>query len=184
MEKIKVKKQSKRIILRGESFLKRKQAPITFLAKNGRSFPIDATKGEKTIFTAKDLFTAGIDSCFETWGLNKPGKPTKKILAKIYGVNREESLLKTFSSISPDFKKLALEQEQIIDFCANNKILFLKEGVGTLFLTEMNDKFFPVLVIIKSKGLEAILYDGKKNVIYQFISCQNMRIITPDLTIV
>lgn len=182
-EKIRVKTRN---LNRGRSFLLRNQVPITSLVVNGREFPINSTKGEKTISKATDLFTVWIDEKFETSGFNKPGKPTQKILAKIHKINREESLVKTFSSISLDFNKLVLEQEQIIDFCADYPYLFLQEDVGTLFITKADGWFYAVLVVTRKNGLEVMLYNARSNkkAIYEWIHFENLRIITPDLTII
>ena len=185
MEKVKKIVRTKNL-KRGRSFFLRKQTPITSLVENGRSFSINATKGEKTISKATDLFTVWIDERFETSGFNKPGKPTQKILAKIHRINKKESLVKTFSSISLDFNKLVLEQEQIIDFCAGYPSLFLQEDVGTLFITKADGWFYAVLVVTRKNGLEVMLYDARSNkkAIYEWIHFKNLRIITPDLTII
>lgn len=154
---------------------------VSFVDRYERLF-IEPTDGTKTIFKSTELFKAGIDSCFGSCELNKPGLPTEKIFVDLYKVNKEETLLKTFSAINSNFEEISLEQSQIIDFCLSNPDLFLRSGLGTLFLMRMDKNFFPVLVATKPNGLEVLLYNlcYEKNVIYQWIPCKNLRIIVPN----
>lgn len=165
-------------------FRKRKLKEIVSLVKNGQELFVGPTDGTRTIFEATDLFQSGIEECFESCELNKPGEATEKTFVEIYRVNQVESLLKTFQAISSNFEELILGQGQIIDFCLNHQNLFLMKGVGTLFLTKKGRGYSAVLVFIKSNGLEVASYNpySEKNIICEWISCENLRIIVPRLT--
>lgn len=166
-------------------FRKRKLTPIVSLVKNGQELFIGPTDGTKTIIKATDLFKAGIEECFGFCELSKPGEATEETFVEIYRVNQVESLLRTFKTINSNFGELSLGQGQIIDFCLNYPNLFLIKGVGTLFLTKKVCGCAAVLVFIKPNGLEVTSYNpySDKNLICEWISCKNLRIIVPRLTI-
>jgi len=47
-------------------------------------FTIKACSGQRKICNAREVFKSGIDPDFENFGLNKPGKPTVKIVPVAY----------------------------------------------------------------------------------------------------
>jgi hypothetical protein len=62
--------------------------------------------GSKTISNSKDIFKSYIDSDFEDWGLNKPGKKTSEIKTQVHEIVQNVNFNQMFGSLNDDLDKL------------------------------------------------------------------------------
>lgn len=116
---------------------------------------LPATKGTSTIAQATDVFTSYIDSNFKTWGIDKKGRPTKKVNLQV----REMTEDGTFAQIFTDPENMCISQEQIIEFCKNHKEKLSQEWY-TFFLFKVDEKFFVARVLVDDRyGLYASVHE-------------------------
>ncbi len=119
---------------------------------------LDETDATGTLAEAGDTFKAGVDSDFDSWGYNKPGKPAGKMLVKVREQVEDGMLAQIFGSAvgaflkdgaNPDERKRFIEEhreqlrmlcvkndDQVINFVQKFTSKLRKDGYGTFFLRE------------------------------------------------
>jgi hypothetical protein len=123
------------------------------LKKIQTGITIKATKGTETISKSGFCY---IDSDFKNWGCDVPSVKTKKIEVDIYEQEIDGTYQDIFNSFGVPLENLCLTQEQIIDYCQENKD---KINTYTHFLFKVGNEFFVAHVCVYSDGqLNAYVY--------------------------
>lgn len=99
----------------------------------------------------------------------------------IYRVNKKINYEEIFSSISRDFDKLVLSQDEIKRFCEDNPNLFRLNFCLTLFLTKIKEenKFFVIMLVTENGKTRAEIFNLAKT--NNWFDNDNLRIIAPLL---
>jgi len=108
--------------------------------------------GSRLICEAKDIFKSWLASNFSDFGVNKLSKKTSKTKIQVRELVKKANFAKIFKELNGDLSRLCLTQDQIIEFCVNNKEYLREEGKGTFVLFEINGMY--------EVGTVAIFHDG------------------------
>lgn len=136
---------------------------ILQLISDGQDITIRACDGKRTIAQANQVFTDYIDSNFKNWDLDKPGKATPAIKAKVYELCQNTRFKQIFKFLSSDLDKLCLTQDQIIAFVEDHiDCLQTKDSHATLFLFKENKSYFVVSVYSVPSGKLKVYVDKLK----------------------
>lgn len=111
-----------------------------------QNIKVKATKGKKTI-SRSDLFSY-IDSDFENYGTDKVGEATAETELAVLEMDKDATLAQIFT----DKEAMALSQEQILDFCENQKDKLKQDGYATFFLFKVGEDFFVANVYVRDDG--------------------------------
>ncbi|MFT5359642.1 MAG: hypothetical protein ACI88L_000102 [Candidatus Paceibacteria bacterium] len=178
-------KETLRQLVEGGYELVEPKNPYLRLISGGQTVSIPACKGgENTnIYNAKKTFPGYIDSDFKGYGTNLPQPATEKTNVSVYEMYNKDADFKTlFGSLSSDLKSLAFEsQEQIEEFCLENKKWLRTDGYGTFFLfteeAEGEEKFFVADVDFGSSELEVVVFHLSSDDVWDASNAH--RIVTP-----
>jgi hypothetical protein len=140
---------------------------ITKIVSGNVILPIKELDGRSTISKATDVFKF-IDFNFKKFGLDKPSRPTKKVNVLVSEIIGDNTFIRIFTDINPNFGKSVMTLNQIAEFCKNHPF-WLSQGRGTFFLIEKRRsafqkildfilrgeirKYFVVCVVVASGGL-------------------------------
>jgi hypothetical protein len=108
----------------------------------GEQIVIGATTGAKTITSATDVFTWGIDPDFKNWGLDVPGEAKPETPVQVSEMVRDGDYRTIYGSIGQDLNTLRFTQEQIIAFVRDHKKWLRTGGYATFFLFKVENEFF------------------------------------------
>lgn len=143
---------------------------------------IPKTGGERYIDKAEEFFSSCIDSDFQNWNLNKPGKATGETVVQAYELNKDATFTEMFTSLSTDLDKLCLTQSQIISFCEKYSDNFFKDSNSLFFLFSdgegKNKKYFVASVYAFSAGLFAYVYHFESDNLWYAEFCH--RVVVPQ----
>lgn len=125
----------------GRDFVKSKPAVLRMIS-GGEQIIISATTGVKTIASATDVFTCGIDSDFKNWGLDVPGEAKPGIRAEVYEMIQDGDFKTIYGSVGRDLGTLYFTEEQVVVFVRDHKKWLRTSGYATFFLFKVGDEFF------------------------------------------
>jgi len=131
--------------------------PFLRLISGAEQIMLAATDGTATIAESKDVFTAGIDADFQSWGTNVAGKATSATAVAVHEVAKDGNFSQLFGSLGNDLDKLRFEQGQIIQFVKDHKKWLQADGYATLFLFKVGTEFFVAIVGVFSGGRLVVL---------------------------
>lgn len=122
------------------------------LISGGKQIIILATTGTKTIASATDVFTWGIDSDFKNWGLDvvEPAKPDTPV--EVHEMIADGDFKTIFGSLGRNLDELCFTQEQIIVFVQNHKKWLRTDGCSTFFPFKVGNEFFVAYVYLFAGG--------------------------------
>jgi hypothetical protein len=154
-------------------------ASILTLLSAGKTPTLEALDGKKYIGGAKKVFKSHIDSNFEDWKLNEPGKATGKVHVQAYELNMDVTFAQIFSSLASDLDKLCLSQHQIIQFCKKYPDRLNQNEHATFFLFKKIGEYLVADVRVSPKGLTAYVYCFDREVVCY--SKDRLRFVVPQL---
>jgi hypothetical protein len=125
----------------GEWIVSKVAKSILRLISGGKKIVIRATKGERTIAQAKEVFTWGIDRDFTNWGLDVPGEAKSETPVEIHEMTEDGNFKTIFNSLGRNLDELCFSQEQVITFVEDNKEWLRKDGYATFFLIKKENEF-------------------------------------------
>jgi len=125
---------------------------ILRLISGGKQVVIGATIGTKTIASATNVFTWGIDSDFKNWGLDVPGQATPATPVQVYEMVQNGDYRTIYGSVGRDLDALCFTQEQIIAFVHDHKKWLRTGGYATFFLFKVAGEFFVASVRLFDDG--------------------------------
>lgn len=123
---------------------------IPSLVSGDEQIIIGATSGAKTIASATDVFTWGIDPDFKNWGLDIPSEAKPETPIKVYEMVQDSDFKTIFGSFGRNPNALCLTQEQIISFVRDHKKWLRTGGYATFFLFKLGGEFFVAFVFLDS----------------------------------
>jgi hypothetical protein len=100
--------------------------------------PID---GQETLAGATKAFRY-IDSNFERWNCDVPGRPTKETPVQVYEMVSDSTFQEMFGGFGMALDRLALTQAQVKLFVQRYPGWLKRGGNGTFFLFKAGDEFF------------------------------------------
>jgi len=107
----------------------------------------------------KEVFKAGISSCFKEKEYNIVSCPTPETHCKVYKLTQYATVFEMFECINSDFSLISFTQAQIVEFCKSylDRIDEAKLILGgtAFFLCKLNDYYFSVYISILGKGFLA-----------------------------
>lgn len=109
---------------------------------------LGATKGNKTIARANDVFTGYIDNDFKKWNTDIIGKNTIEMEMVVCELTEDA----TFKQMFTKPEEMVMTQGQIIEFCTDQREKLQKGEYATLFLFKVSDEFFVAHVYVRSDG--------------------------------
>ena len=80
-------------------------------------FPLKPSDGSRLICNSKDIFNAGINKNFVTWGLNNPGIATSGTFMQVHEMVSHGTSMDIFTGLPGTWNQKWLSQNQFIDFC-------------------------------------------------------------------
>ena len=110
--------------------------------------PID---GQETLAGATEAFRY-IDSNFEHWNCDVPGRPTKETPVQVYEMVGDSTFQEMFGGFGVALDRLALTQAQVKQFVQRYPGWLKKGGNGTFFLFNAGDEFFVAAMYLFSDG--------------------------------
>lgn len=148
------------------SSVKRENEVIRLISQD-ESIVIKACSGKVTLARAEEVFSGGIDSDLESWGLDNPSAATSETAVEVYEVIKNATFAEIVKPFETDLGKLCLTQNQIKDFCVeNHKWLRAdgRDGYATFFLFRKDEKkaailsnLFVVFVVSDYGGLSVFV---------------------------
>lgn len=114
-----------------------------------------AASGERTIYNDGNDIFGWVDGDFSRWGANEPGNPTDETPTTVFEMVKDADFQTMFGSLvdSPaDVEKLALSQDQILNFVENNRAALRSGGYATFFLFKSGEKLFVAFVLVRVGG--------------------------------
>jgi hypothetical protein len=139
-------------IIVGEGEVEKVQNDFLNLISAGENLILDECDGSAIIAGSEDMFEAGIDSDFVSWGANEKGMSTSETLVEVYEMAKNATFAQMFGSLSADANRLCLNQHQIKNFIRKYRSWLRTDGYATLFLFKSNNQFFVALVYLNSGG--------------------------------
>ena len=125
---------------------------ILRLISGGKQVVIGATIGTKTIASATNVFTWGIDSDFKNWGLDVAGRAMPETPVQVYEMVQDGDYRTIFGSLERDLDTLCFTQEQIVSFVRDYKKWLRTGGYATFFLFKVGNEFFVAYVSLYGGG--------------------------------
>ena len=122
------------------------------LISGGESLLLDECDGSEIISSSKDMFEAGIDSDFVSWGANQKGRATGKTPVDVHEMTKNATFSQLFGSLAFDVRKCCFTQHQIKNFIRKYRNWLREDGYATFFLFESNGNFFVAFVSVNSRG--------------------------------
>lgn len=145
-------------LLRGELAVSEPpKPPILRLISGGESIVIAATSGTKTIASATDVFTWGIDSDFTNWGLNVPSEAKPETSVQVFEQSQDGNFRTIFGGDGRSLDDLCFTQEQIVEFVRNHKNWLRTDSYATFFLFKEAGQFFVADVSLASGARPGVL---------------------------
>ena len=99
---------------------------------------LEACDGQRTIARAKPLFHY-IDSDFKNWNTDVAGEAAPAMPVAVYETVKDANLAKMFGALADDPSRLALTQDQIIQFVERHRNWLRQDGWATFFLFRSGD---------------------------------------------
>ncbi len=99
--------------------------------------PVD---GKRLIYTASDVFQAGIDKDYVKWCIRKPGVPTPETAVQVHEMLSDATLITMFGVLPGSWEEKFLSQNQLIDFCETKSVWLCPGGNSTFFLIKKDEK--------------------------------------------
>jgi len=110
--------------------------------------PID---GQETLAGATNAFRY-IDSNFEHWNCDVPGRPTKETPVQVYEMVGDSTFQEMFGGFGVGLDRLALTQAQVKLFVLRYPGWLKRGGNGTFFLFNAGEDFFVAVTYLFSDG--------------------------------
>ncbi len=132
---------------------------ILFPLYMGQEIVVGPTTGEETLAKAKDVFTGWLDSDFERWGTNKPGRKMEARAVAVHEMREKNATFaEMFGSLGGNLDALCMEQGEIVDFCRKHRDKLRQDGYATFFLFKVERQYFVAFVFVVRRKLEAFVY--------------------------
>jgi hypothetical protein len=152
------------------------------LISGGEKLELDAVDGSETIPGSNDMFKAGIDSDFVSWGANQKGRATGKTPVDVHEMTKNATFSQLFGSLASDVRKCCFTQHQIKNFIRKYRNWLREDGYATFFLFESNGNFFVAGVSIGSgDGLDVIVLGFERGDVWYAEG--RHRIVVPQLAV-
>lgn len=146
---------------------------------------IGETDGIETLANASDLFTGFLDSDFEAYGTNVPGKPTKPTPVEVFEQVKDGDFKTIYDGLR-NLDDLCFEQAQIKAFPRDHSAWLHPKGWATFFLFKVgegkNKKFFVARVYQNSGKLEALVSLFSDDRVW--LASRRSRFVFPQQTLV
>ncbi len=126
-------------------------ANLLRLISGGEQLMLDACDGKRTIAGATDIFSY-IDPDLKNWGTDVEDEATPATAVAVHEMVKDGNLAEIFTSLSGDVRKLALTQDQILNFVKKHRNWLRQDGWATLFLFRAGGKLFVAYVFVDSGG--------------------------------
>lgn len=127
------------------------------ISASAPAITITATSGAKTIASATDVFTSGIDADFKNWGLDVPGEAKPDTLVEVHEMVTDGNFKTIYESLGRNLDNLCFTQEQIIAFVRGHKKWLRTGGYATFFLFKVAGEFFVALVYLNAGGRPSVV---------------------------
>ena len=116
--------------------------PVNILRRiyTNEDIVIKASDGKKTLYDAKDVF-ARRNSAFIDLKLNNKGQATPDTKVEIYELIADATFRQMFNSLTSNWDKLVLTQNQIRDFVQEYRSKLHIDGFGAFFLLKENNEY-------------------------------------------
>ncbi len=146
--------------------------PVVAVAKKylrnlyGQTRVMLGATGRVTITESVEVFAAGIDSDFVSWGLNTPSRSSLATTVTVHEQVEDGTFAEIYGSVG-DLNRLWLTQSHVVAFCKQHRNKLRTEGYATFFLLlkKEPEEFFVAYVYVRgggrlSVGVSGFSFDG------------------------